>query len=88
MTKDARPALELAALAASQFHELKNQLGQLALALDEVATSHPDSAAALREPPGSLRYARYDELVAPPMPLTRAARSCLAVCPPAGYRLP
>ncbi len=50
MTTDSRPAIELAALAASQFHELKNQLGQLALALDEVATSHPDSAAALREP--------------------------------------
>lgn len=50
MTTDFRPGIELAALAASQFHELKNQLGQLALTLDEVAISHPDSAAALREP--------------------------------------
>lgn len=43
-------AIDLNALAASEFHELKNQLGHLALALDEVAAAHPDSADALREP--------------------------------------
>lgn len=44
------PKIDLSALAASEFHELKNQLGHLALALDEVAISQPASAEALRGP--------------------------------------
>lgn len=42
--------MDFSALAASEFHELKNQLGHLALALDEVAISLPASAEALRAP--------------------------------------
>lgn len=37
-------------LIAAEVHELKNQLGQLTLSLDEIAADRPDVAAALHEP--------------------------------------
>ncbi len=42
--------LDLTALMASEFHELKNQLGHLTLTLGEVASQHPDLTDALHEP--------------------------------------
>lgn len=49
-------------LVAAQFHELKNELGQLALSLDEAASEHPDLADALNGPRASSR-AIIDRLV-------------------------
>lgn len=43
-------ALDLSALMASEFHELKNQLGHLTLSLAEVASQHPELGATLQQP--------------------------------------
>ena len=50
MSTEAPPTLDLQALAAAEFHELKNQIGELALALDEVSSSLPVAATALASP--------------------------------------
>lgn len=42
--------LDITALVAAEFHELKNQLGQLALTLDESLRAHPQAEEMLREP--------------------------------------
>lgn len=44
------PGLDLAALLASEFHELKNQLGHLTLVLEEGVAAHPELASLLNEP--------------------------------------
>jgi|GEM_PF-3634023 len=44
------PGVDLGSLMASEFHELKNQLGYLTLALGEVVSRHPDAAPWLLEP--------------------------------------
>ncbi len=43
-------ALDLAGLMATEFHELKNQLGQLTLMLDEQGAEHPELAPRLNAP--------------------------------------
>jgi signal transduction histidine kinase len=45
-----RDGFDIAVLMASEFHELKNQLGHLTLVLGDIAAEHPDSAALLTEP--------------------------------------
>lgn len=42
--------IDLTQLMASEFHELKNQLGQLTLVLRDTAGAHPEMAEALSEP--------------------------------------
>jgi signal transduction histidine kinase len=54
--------IDLNTLIAAQFHELKNELGQLALSLDEAALAHPEVAGALKAPRVSSR-AIIDRLV-------------------------
>lgn len=44
---DTPAEFDLAALAAAEFHELKNQISELALALDDVSLRHPEAAPAL-----------------------------------------
>jgi signal transduction histidine kinase len=55
MTDETGAGIDLNLLFASQFHELKNELGRLALSLDEVAGDHPDLAAPLKGPRMSTR---------------------------------
>jgi signal transduction histidine kinase len=62
MNRNANAGIDLNTLIAAQFHEIKNELGQLALSLDEVALGHPDIAAALKLPRISSR-AIIDRLV-------------------------
>jgi signal transduction histidine kinase len=47
VTSETADSIDLNTLVAAQFHELKNELGQLALSLDEVANEHPEVASAL-----------------------------------------
>jgi signal transduction histidine kinase len=47
---DTHTGIDLAALMASEFHELKNQLGQLTLMLDEQGMAHPELAPHLSAP--------------------------------------
>ncbi len=50
MSEDTQTGIDLAALMASEFHELKNQLGQLTLMLDEQGMEHPELAPRLSAP--------------------------------------
>lgn len=45
-----RDGFDIAVLMASEFHELKNQLGHLTLVLGDIAAEHPESAGLLTEP--------------------------------------
>lgn len=47
---DTSSGIEMAGLMASEFHELKNQLGELTLMLDELGIEHPELASMLSRP--------------------------------------